>query len=97
MSKIGPGKVKGKDCVSDFQNQCWWCLWVFGICLSIHQIIKDKIYLRPKIDYDEVKIKICFTQKEKTLWWIEHQNIFETENKLWRTKHLKKNLRPKKD
>jgi hypothetical protein len=68
LSKIHPGKLKDKDCVSDFQNQWWWwCLWVFGICLAIHQIIEDKIYLRPKIDYDEVKIKICFTQKKEDI------------------------------
>jgi hypothetical protein len=43
LSKIGPGKVKDKDCVSDFQNQ--WCgfLWLFGICLSIPKPLKIKI------------------------------------------------------
>ncbi len=85
LSEISPGKVKDKDCVSDFQNQWWWCLWLFGICLSIHHIIKDKIYLKPKIDYDEVNIKISLRMKRN----YDELNI----KKKWDPKKIRINLR----
>ncbi len=42
-----------------------WIFMTFWYMFIYSQTIKDKNYLRPKIDYDEVKIKICFAQKKR--------------------------------